>query len=104
MVTEAPTYRCFLCGSRIDIELCEGRYIRAWKVTACKHCLNCCHSGIEPTKTVLAKLKAAHIDFRLNAAGSIDWPEAVGERAPIAEEVRPPKGRRFRHGFSWKHA
>src|SRR5215469_9325673 len=102
MVTEAPTYRCFLCGFRINAELCEGSYIRAWKVTVCSKCLNVNRGGIEPTEDMLAKLGAAHLTLTLNRAGKIDWPETIEDPIlPAVHAARLQKDRR--HTFIWRH-
>jgi len=78
MVTEAPTYRCFLCGFRIDPELCHGSYIRAWKVTVCAVCLDASRGGIQPTRAMVERLRAARtVNLTLNKAGKIDWPERI---------------------------
>ncbi|HKD48909.1 MAG TPA: hypothetical protein VKB67_14570 [Rhizomicrobium sp.] len=100
-MTEAPTYRCFLCGFRIDTELCLGSYIRTWKVTVCANCLNMSRSGIQPTKDMLAKLGAAHVNLALNKAGKIDWPETI-EDPILPAEYAPRLQKGPRHTFIWR--
>jgi len=102
MVTEVPTFRCFLCGFRINPESCEGSYIRAWKVTVCANCLNVSRGGIQPTKDMLAKLGAAHLNLTLNRAGKIDWPETIEDPLlPAKHAARLQNGPR--HAFIWRH-
>jgi hypothetical protein len=102
MVTDTPTYRCFLCGFRIDPELCKGRFIHAWKVTVCSNCLAMNRGGIQPTKVMVAKLQAARVNLTINKAGKIDWPEAIDMLiAPAERAPRQPK--RPRRSFLWKN-
>jgi len=76
MITEVPTYRCFLCSARfrMDEEHCEGKYVPKWKVAVCSPCLNGSREGIEANKKVLAKLNAAHIEPTYTKTGLIAWP------------------------------
>jgi hypothetical protein len=101
MIMEAPTYRCFLCGSRINPELCEGRYIQAWKVTVCANCLSSNRSGIRPSRAMLAKFEAARLSLKLNKLGKIDWPEPIDKLILPADRV-PRQPIRPRRAFVWK--
>jgi len=84
MVIETPFLHCFFCGRRFPAnpEEREGRFIHAWKVTACPLCLLENREGLSAKHPAIRQLTKRGIRVEATGAGIVPWPSSRTTRPP----------------------
>jgi hypothetical protein len=89
MVLETSNFRCYFCGSRFaaDWAAYQGRFLHAWKVAVCVHCLANNPNGISQDHPALQPLAAAGIPIEPDPDGIVPWPDQAEDRRRLKMEL-----------------